>query len=124
MVLRPPTATLRSGLRAVSTGQGEAARALGHSFIGAMRYVLMPQAVRNALPALVNHSVSLFKNSSLAMAIGVAELTHAVKEIENQSFRTFEIYLVATLIYLAISLAIMGVGAALQQRAALKGARA
>ena len=58
-----------------------------------MRYVLMPQAVRNALPALVNHSVSLFKNSSLAMAIGVAELTHAVKEVENQSFRTFEAYL-------------------------------
>ena len=44
-----------------------------------MRYVLMPQAMRNALPALVNHSVSLFKNSSLAMAIGVAELTHAVQ---------------------------------------------
>lgn len=115
---------LRSGLRAVPTGQGEAARALGHSFIGAMRYVLMPQAVRNALPALINHSVSLFKNSSLAMAIGVAELTHAVKEIENQSFRTFEIYLVATLVYLVISLVIMGIGAALQARAALKGARA
>ena len=49
--------------------------------------------MRNAIPALVNHSVSLFKNSSLAMAIGVAELTHAVKEIENQSFRTFEAYL-------------------------------
>ena len=74
-------------------GQCEAARALGHSYVGAMRYVLMPQAVRNALPALVNHSVSLFKNSSLAMAIGVAELTHAVKEVENQSFRTFETYL-------------------------------
>jgi polar amino acid transport system permease protein len=52
-----------------------------------MAYILMPQAVRNAMPALVNHTVSLFKNSSLAMAIGVAELTHAVKEIENQSFR-------------------------------------
>ena len=62
-----------------------------------MRYVLMPQAVRNALPALINHSVSLFKNSSLAMAIGVAELTHAVKEVENLSFRTFETYLIATI---------------------------
>ena len=87
---------LRSGLRSVPTGQAEAARALGHSYIGAMRHVLMPQAVRNALPALVNHSVSLFKNSSLAMAIGVAELTHAVKEVENQSFRAFEAYLIAT----------------------------
>ena len=70
---------LRSGLRSVPTGQAEAARALGHGYIGAMRHVLMPQAIRNAMPALVNHSVSLFKNSSLAMAIGVAELTHAVQ---------------------------------------------
>ena len=114
---------LRSGLRAVPAGQSEAARALGHSFLGSMRYVLMPQAVRNALPALVNHSVSLFKNSSLAMAIGVAELTHAVKEVENQSFRTFETYLIATLAYLVVSLLIMAAGAALQHRAQLAGAR-
>jgi polar amino acid transport system permease protein len=114
---------LRSGLRAVPAGQAEAARALGHSFIGAMRHVLMPQAVRNAIPALVNHSVSLFKNSSLAMAIGVAELTHAVKEIENQSFRTFETYLLATLMYLGFSLLIMGGGAILARRTRIAGAR-
>ena len=80
-----------------------------------MRHVLMPQAVRNAVPALVNHSVSLFKNSSLAMAIGVAELTHAVKEVESQSFRAFETYCIATVLYLAISLLIMAVGAWLAQ---------
>ena len=114
---------LRSGIRSVPAGQAEAARALGHSFVSAMRYVLLPQAIRNALPALVNHSVSLFKNSSLAMAIGVAELTHAVKEIENQSFRPFEIYLIATIAYLICSLAIMAAGAALSRRAALQGAR-
>ena len=50
---------LRSGLRAVSKGQWEAASALGHSFVSAMTYVLVPQAVRNAMPALVNHTVSL-----------------------------------------------------------------
>lgn len=114
---------LRSGLRSVAPGQAEAARALGHSYVGAMRYVLMPQAFRNALPALINHSVSLFKNSSLAMAIGVAELTHAVREVENQSFRTFETYLIATLAYLVCSLAIMAAGALLQRRAAMAGAR-
>lgn len=114
---------LRSGLRSVPPGQVEAARALGHGYVGAMRYVLMPQALRNALPALINHSVSLFKNSSLAMAIGVAELTHAVREVENQSFRTFEAYLIATLAYLICSLAIMAGGALLQRRAALAGAR-
>ena len=114
---------LRSGLRAVPPGQTEAARALGHSFIGAMRHVLMPQAIRNAVPALVNHSVSLFKNSSLAMAIGAAELTHAVKEAESQSFRTFECYFIATILYLAISLLIMAAGAWLGRRSALATAR-
>lgn len=112
---------LRSGLRAVPPGQAEAARALGHGFAGTLRHVLLPQAVRNALPALVNHSVSLFKNSSLAMAIGVAELTHAVKEIENLSFRAFESYLLATVMYLTLSLLIMGFGAWLEQRTRIAG---
>jgi polar amino acid transport system permease protein len=88
-----------------------------------MRHVMLPQAIRNAVPALVNHSVSLFKNSSLAMAIGVAELTHAVKEIESQSFRAFEAYSVATVMYLIFSLVIMAVGAGLSKRYSIVGAR-
>lgn len=114
---------LRSGLRAIPGGQTEAARALGHGYISSMRYVILPQAVRNAMPPLVSHSVSLFKNSSLAMAIGVAELTHAVKEVESQSFRAFEAYLIATVVYLAISLLIMVVGAWLGRRYSIVGAR-
>jgi len=113
---------LRSGLRAVPKGQWEAARALGHSFTGAMSYILLPQAVRNAMPALVNHTVSLFKNSSLAMAIGVAELTHAVKEVESQSFRAFETYLIATILYLVCSLLLMWVGHHLERRSRMAGA--
>jgi polar amino acid transport system permease protein len=107
---------LRSGLRSVAAGQMEAAKALGHGYISAMRFVMMPQAVRNALPPLINHTVSLFKNSSLAVAIGVTELMHAVKEVENQSFRTFETYLIATIAYLACSLLLMAVGAWLSRR--------
>ena len=114
---------LRSGLRSIPPGQAEAARALGHGFVSAMRHVLLPQAVRNAVPALVNHSVSLFKNSSLAMAIGVAELTHAVKEVESQSFRAFESYFVATVLYLSLSLLIMAFGAWLAKRFSIAGAR-
>jgi polar amino acid transport system permease protein len=114
---------LRSGLRSVVAGQEEAARALGHGYIGTMRYVLLPQAFSNALPALVNHTVSLFKNSTLAIAIGAAELTHAVKEVENQSFRTFETFLIATIVYLTCSLILMGIGAWLGQRAKAVGAR-
>jgi polar amino acid transport system permease protein len=113
---------LRSGLRSVGPGQSEAARALGHSYVATMRFVLMPQALGHAMPALVSHSVSLFKNSSLAMAIGVVELTHAVQEVENESFQTFEVYLVATVLYLVCSLAIMGGGALLERRGAPVGA--
>ena len=108
---------LRSGLRAVSPGQMEAAKALGHGYVSAMRFVIMPQGVRNALPPLINHSVSLFKNSSLAIVVGASELTHAIKEIDNVSFRTFEIYLIGTLIYLFFSLLIMGAGAIISMRA-------
>ena len=114
---------MRSGLRSIPAGQAEAARALGHGYIGSMRHVMLPQAIRNAVPALVNHSVSLFKNSSLAMAIGVAELTHAVKEIESQSFRTFEAYSMATVLYLVCSLLIMAVGGWLSRRYRVAGAR-
>ncbi|KAF1022372.1 MAG: Arginine transport system permease protein ArtQ [Paracidovorax wautersii] len=110
-------------LRAIPDGQSEAARALGHGYLSAMRHVIMPQAVRNAAPSLINHSVSLFKNSSLAMAIGVGELTHAVKEIENLSFRTFEIYLVATVLYLGFSLLIMMAGAWMSRRYSIADAR-
>ena len=108
---------LRSGLRSVNPGQMEAARALGHGYVSAMRFVLIPQGARNALPALVNHSVSLFKNSSLAIVIGAPELSHAIKEIDNLSFRTFEIYLIGTLLYLVFSLMIMAAGAYLTWRA-------
>ncbi|CZT36595.1 amino acid ABC transporter permease [Rhizobium sp. 9140] len=107
---------LRSGLRSVGVGQMEAARALGHGYLSAMRYVLMPQGVRNALPPLINHSVSLFKNSSLGIVIGASELTHAVKEVENLSFRTFEIYVIGTVLYLAFTLLIMAAGAVVTMR--------
>ena len=114
---------LRSGLRAVAPGQSEAARALGHSYVGSMRWIILPQAIRNAIPALVNHTVSLFKNSSLAMAIGVAEMTHVTREIESRSFRTFEIYTVATVFYLVVSLLLMAMGAALARHYRQSAAR-
>jgi polar amino acid transport system permease protein len=104
---------IRSGLRAIPAGQTEASRALGMGYLRSMRYVVLPQGVRNCLPSLINHTVLLFKNTSLAMAIGVVELTYATREVENYTFRTFEAYLVATAVYLAISLMLMGLGALL-----------
>lgn len=104
---------MRSGLRAIPAGQTEASRALGLGYVRSMRYVILPQGVRNCLPSLINHTVLLFKNTSLAMAIGVMELTYASREVENYTFRTFEAYLVATVFYLVFSLLLMGAGALL-----------
>ena len=107
---------LRGGIRAIPQSQIEAARALGLSYLQAFRYVVFPQAFRIALPTLINHTVLLFKNTSLAMTIGVAELTYATRELESRSFRTVETYLFATVVYLAISLLIMGLGSLAERR--------
>lgn len=101
---------VRSGLRSVPHGQHEAARSLGLSFLKSMRYVILPQAIRTSLPPFINHTVILFKNTSLAMALGAAEMTYVVREIENQTFRTFEAYSIATIFYLLVSLGLMGLG--------------
>jgi len=107
---------VRSGLRAIPNGQQEAARSLGLSFLGAMRYVVLPQAIRTSLPPFINHTVILFKNTSLAMALGAAEMTYVVREIENQTFRTFEAYTLATAFYLLVSLGLMALGASVARK--------
>lgn len=107
---------LRSAVRGIPAGQVEAARALGLSFLKTMRKVVLPQAFRIAIPPLLNQTLLLLKNTSLAMAIGVTELTAAAREIENNTFRTFEAYAVVTAIYLVLSFLIMGGGAMLQRR--------
>jgi polar amino acid transport system permease protein len=107
---------LRSGIRSISKGQFEASRALGFSYLGSMYWVIIPQALRIAIPPLINEALLLFKNSSLAMAIGVAELTYQTREVESYTFRTFEAYAVATAVYLAVSFIIMALGALSNER--------
>ncbi len=102
---------IRSGLRAIPGTQLEAARAIGLSASSAMRYVTLPQALRISVPPLLNRSLILFKDTSLAMVIGVAELTYQVKAIENLTFRSFEVFAIATLTYLLLSLLLMALGA-------------
>jgi polar amino acid transport system permease protein len=105
---------LRGGIRSIPKSQLEASRALSLSYLQASRLVVLPQAARIALPTLISHTVLLFKNTSLAMTVGVAELTYVTREIESQSFRTVEVYLFATMAYLGLSLLIMAGGAALE----------
>lgn len=109
------TEDLRSGIRSLPRGQMEAARALGLSYLQSMRKIILPQAFRLSIPLLTNQTLLLFKNTSLAMAIGLIELTGAGREIESATFKSFEVYLIITLLYLAISFLIMFAGSKLSK---------
>jgi polar amino acid transport system permease protein len=88
-----------------------------------MRHVVLPQALRKAMPPMINHTVLLFKNTSLAMAIGAAELTYVTRQVENETFLSFESYFVATVVYLGISLVIMLCGARIATHFRVPGVR-
>src|SRR5690606_11441268 len=78
----------RAGVRGVPAGQVVAARALGLRPIQVWRHVVLPQAVRIALPPLLGQVMNVVKNSSLTMAIGLAELSYAARQVETETFRT------------------------------------
>lgn len=107
---------LRSGLRAVPVTQYEAGRSFGFNYLQTMSYIVVPQALRLSVPPMVNHSLLLFKNTSIAMAIGVHELTYQTRQIDSDTFRTFEVFLVATGLYLVLSFIIMFVGNLIERR--------
>ena len=98
---------LRSGLRTIAYTQQEAAWSIGLTHLQALRYVILPQGIRVALPGLLNQALRLFKDSSLAMAIGVHELLYNTRQIDNLTFRTFDLFLIATILYLIGTLALM-----------------
>jgi len=110
----------RSGLRSIHPAQMESARSIGLTYLGAMCWVILPQAWRLALPALLGQTLILFKGTSLAAAIGVAELSYQARYIEEQSFRIFEAYGIATAIYMLISFAIMWLSSILSKRYELR----
>jgi polar amino acid transport system permease protein len=99
---------IRSGVLSIPREQMEAAQSSGFSYIRSMQYVILPQAVRITIPPLVNQFLNLAKNSSLAMTIGVAELTYQARQIESYTFKGFEAFSAATLVYIALSLIITG----------------
>jgi polar amino acid transport system permease protein len=113
---------IRSGFRAVPATQTDAARALGLSAAVTLRYVVLPQAVRVAIPPLISQTVSLWKNTSIATVIGTAELMYQAQRVESATFRGVETFAVTTLAYLTVSLLITGLAALYQQRYPLRTA--
>jgi polar amino acid transport system permease protein len=97
---------IRSGVLSIPKEQMEAAQSSGFSYLRSMQYIILPQAVRITIPPLVNQFLNLAKNSSLAMTIGVMELTYQARQVESYTFKGFEAFTAATLVYLAISVVI------------------
>lgn len=90
---------LRAGIRRVDERQGETAAALGLRPSQIFRLVILPQAVRIAWLPILGQYLNTIKNSSLTMAIGVAELSYASRQVETETFLTFQAFGIATLLY-------------------------
>ena len=90
---------IRSGIQAVDIGQTEAARSVGFSSGEAMRLVVLPQAIKNILPALGNEFVTVIKESSIVSVIGIADLMFRTNDIIAVSYRSLECLAVAAVLY-------------------------
>ena len=97
---------IRAGINAVNKGQVEAARSLGMSQAQAMRFIILPQAVKNILPALGNEFVTVIKESSVVSVIGVSELIFQTGVVQGASFKPFIPYVIVSLIYFVLTFTI------------------
>lgn len=93
---------IRSGIQSVDGGQTEAARSLGMSQTQNLRYIILPQAIKNILPAIANEFVVIIKESSITYTIGVQDIMSAVNAVKGATFIIVEPLLVATAIYFCL----------------------
>lgn len=96
----------RAGIQSIEKGQMEAARSLGMNYVQAMRYVILPQALRRVLPPLGNDLIAMLKDSSLISALAVRDITQLGKLYRASSFRSFEAYNTMAFLYLTMTLSL------------------
>ena len=94
----------RAGIQSVHPGQMEAARSQGMSYGQAMRHVILPQAIRNVLPAIGNDFIAMLKDSSLVSVLAVRDVTHIARLYAGGSFRFTEAYTTLAILYLSMTL--------------------
>jgi polar amino acid transport system permease protein len=112
---------LRGAIQSIDKGQLEAAKSLGISNFQAMRYIILPQAFKRALPTLIGEMIALVKDSSLVSVISITDLTKVGKEIVANTFSPFETWIVIALVYLSITSILSFIGHRLEKRMASKG---
>jgi polar amino acid transport system permease protein len=111
----------RAGIQSIHRGQTQAAYSVGLTHVQAMRYVVLPQAFRRMVPALVNEGVTLIKDSSLVSAIGLAELALAARTVAGAYSRYWEPYLAISALYLILTLTLSMLAKRLEAPAHLRG---
>jgi len=112
---------VRAGIQSLPRGQRYAAQAIGLNVIQMYRFVLLPMAYRIIIPPLTSETMNLIKNTSIALTIGLAELTFRTREMGEYTFRFFEAFTAATLIYIAIAMTANRVMAVIERRTAVPG---
>ena len=114
---------VRAGIEALPKGQMEAARALGHSHLGAMRRVILPQALFNMLPSMLSQFVSTIKETTLGYVINVPELTFAANQINNQLLtKPFQVFFILAVIYFVVCWTLTWAATRLERRIEAKRA--
>jgi polar amino acid transport system permease protein len=108
---------VRAGIEAIGHGQIEAGRALGLHGLGVFRLIVLPQALRVVVAPLGSQFILLMLNSSIVSVIAADDLTAAAQDVAGRTFRSFEAYIVVTVIYLALSLVFQGGFAVLERLA-------
>lgn len=94
---------IRSGVEAVHRGQTEAARSLGMTSFDTMKKIILPQAIKNILPALGNEFVTMIKETSIFMYLGIAELMYSVVMVRSATYAVKESYIIAGVLYLVLT---------------------
>ena len=112
---------VRAGINSLARGQGLAGTAMGLTRAQTYRYVILPQALRIILPPLTSEFMNVIKNSSVALTIGLLELTGRARAMQEFSFRVFEAFATATLIYLLTNLAVVLLMRALERKVRVPG---
>ena len=105
----------RAGIQSIHRGQLEAARSLGMNYFQAMRFVILPQAIRVILPPVGNEFVTLLKDSSLVSVLAVSDLTRRGREYMSRTFQSFETWSLVALIYLVLTLTSARIAGALER---------
>jgi len=112
---------VRAGIQSLARGQRYAGMALGLTTTQVYRFVLLPMGFRIIIPPLTSETMNLIKNSSIALTIGLAELTFRARELGEYTFNFFEAFTAATLIYIVIAMTANRVMAYVERRVAVPG---